>query len=138
MIMVLLFMRKRRAQCNLCAKVTSGFSGTTYEVYEGMYTREPFRSMLLETKRASLDKESQNLQIVGYGSGMHVEMHSVVEYDMIEHLPVTLMEEELQKQSEQRRIYYQSNLKDELASYFTKRVSISVLPLCLASKQMNL
>lgn len=34
-------------------------------------------------------------QIVGYGSGMHVEMHSVVEYDMIEHLPVTLMEEEL-------------------------------------------
>ncbi|KAJ6877468.1 hypothetical protein NC651_030268 [Populus alba x Populus x berolinensis] len=102
--MVLLFMRKGRAQCNLCAKVTSGFSGTTYE----------------HMKRDAS-------QIVGYGSGMHVEMHSVVEDDMIEHLPVTLMEEELQKQSEQRRIYYQSNLKDELASYFTKHVTISVL-----------
>ncbi|KAJ6975123.1 hypothetical protein NC653_031079 [Populus alba x Populus x berolinensis] len=125
--MVLLFMRKRRAQCNLCAKVTSGFSGTTYE-------KRYCSTNLNAAKHMKRDAS----QIVGYGSGMHVEMHSVVEYDMIEHLPVTLMEEELQKQSEQRRIYYQSNLKDELASYFTKRVSISVLPLCLASKQMNL
>ncbi|KAH8503865.1 hypothetical protein H0E87_014931 [Populus deltoides] len=76
--------------------------------------RESLRSMLLETKRASRDNEVQNLyhpdlpwkrycspdlnaakrkkrdanQTTGCGSGMHAEMHSVVEDDMTEHVSV--------------------------------------------------
>ncbi|XP_024460971.1 uncharacterized protein LOC112328187 isoform X2 [Populus trichocarpa] len=76
--------------------------------------RESFRSMLLENKRASRDNEVQNLyppdlpwkrycspdlnaakrkkrdanQTTGCGSGMHAEMHSVVEDDMTEHVSV--------------------------------------------------
>ncbi|KAL3583362.1 hypothetical protein D5086_014423 [Populus alba] len=117
--------KKKRVQCNYCGKVLSGFSRLKYHVggirgdvvpceKVAENVRESFRSMLLETKRASRDNKVQNLyhpdlpwkrycspdlnaakrkkrdanQIRGCGSGMHAEMHSVVEDDMTEHVSV--------------------------------------------------
>ncbi|KAG5241023.1 HAT transposon superfamily protein [Salix suchowensis] len=117
--------KKQRVQCNYCGKVMSGFSRLKYHVggirgdvvpceKVAVNVRESFRSMLLETKRASLDKEVQDPyhpdlpckrfyspdlnaakrkkrdvnHTTGCGSGMHAEMHSVMEDDMTEHVSV--------------------------------------------------
>ncbi|KAF9678129.1 hypothetical protein SADUNF_Sadunf07G0002900 [Salix dunnii] len=117
--------KKKRVRCNYCGKVVSGFSRLKYHVggirgdvvpceKVAVNVRESFRSMLLETKGASLDKEVQDPyhpdlpwkrfyspdlnaakrkkrdanQTTGFGSEMHAEMHSVIEDDMSEHFSV--------------------------------------------------
>ncbi|KAJ6732661.1 HAT TRANSPOSON SUPERFAMILY PROTEIN [Salix koriyanagi] len=78
--------KKQRVQCNYCGKVMSGFSRLKYHV--GGIRDLPYKRFYSPDLNAAKRKKCDVNHTTGCGSGMHAEMHSVMEDDMTEHVSV--------------------------------------------------